>query len=708
MLTHRMVALLAAALAVAACSDRNPTAAGPAPSPPLQKYECTGSVRELRVSCDQVAAAGVRASIYGGQNVNVRLTSTNVKYDSAARIFTADLAMKNLSRQAMGSADGVHADSGGIRLFFSAGPYVTAGFGAVWVSNADGYDAITAGDQPYFRYPGILRPDSVTAARTWKWHVDPTVNWFGFTLLVDAQVTPAVVISEIMAHPSTSPEEYGEWFEIYNAGFLPVDLDGWTIASGGDAGHTIGQHVVVQPRGYAVLGRSTDESANGEAGVAYAYGGIDLANGTDDWLALRTPAGFAADSVSWGAAEGETAGPPPLGISLMLDPLDANNLHLGGETSPWQPSKGRFGTGQQGSPGTRNVPALAATAIAAGFGHTCVLDLDGQGWCWGLNNRGQLGIGTLTGQPETPVPGPNWARPMIQPGLHFTHLATSTYQTCAAEYLGGIYCAGWNMESGAQPTPDLLLDVAVASLWGGWQICGVTPGEQAYCVGFFGNWFSTTFAPAPQPVPHVIATTSGGGFVCELDSTGQAYCAGNNQFGQLGDSTGISRDTFVAVHQPAGVRFTVISAGGDYACALADSGQAYCWGEGTHGQIGGWGGLAPGPVAQPSGVKFTAIATSGELAAAEHTCALAADGRVYCWGSNGYGELGDGTTALRPYPTLVLAPPGITFSAIAVGYRHTCALAKPDGQPYCWGDNEYGQLGDGTYSNRSRPVPAGR
>ena len=195
--------------------------------------------------------------------------------------------------------------------------------------------------------------------------------------------------------------------------------------------------------------------------------------------------------------------------------------------------------------------------------------------------------------------------------------------------------------------------------------------------------------------------------MCPLASTGNAYCAGDNSVGQLGDGTHTGRETFAAVHQPAGVLFTTIAVGGDYTCALSGSGQAYCWGAGSFGQLGGASGLTPAPVLQPAGARFTAITTSQDFIHSEHTCALATDGKAYCWGANEHGQLGDGTTTARIYPVLVQAPAGMTFSAIDAGNWHTCALTT-QGRPVCWGDNEYGQLGDGTYTDRARPVYVGR
>ena len=97
------------------------------------------------------------------------------------------------------------------------------------------------------------------------------------------------------------------------------------------------------------------------------------------------------------------------------------------------------------------------------------------------------------------------------------------------------------------------------------------------------------------------------------------------------------------------------------------------------------------------GLSFSTVS-----AGTYHTCGLAAVGAAYCWGFNGHGELGDGTTTNRSTPTLVAG--SVSFLAISSGDTHTCGLAAA-GAAYCWGDNSTGQLGDGTTTNRLAPTP---
>lgn len=150
---------------------------------------------------------------------------------------------------------------------------------------------------------------------------------------------------------------------------------------------------------------------------------------------------------------------------------------------------------------------------------------------------------------------------------------------------------------------------------------------------------------------------------------------------------------------PAQRFFDRIVAGGVHSCALDAAGTAYCWGN------DGWNGLLgdgveavqrifPGPVAGE--LTFIDIGTKGA-----HTCALDAAGDAYCWGHNGSGQLGDGTTRNRDEPTLVSG--GHEFVVLSVGPRHTCGL-ETSGAAYCWGYNFSGQLGDGTTTDRATPT----
>jgi alpha-tubulin suppressor-like RCC1 family protein len=202
---------------------------------------------------------------------------------------------------------------------------------------------------------------------------------------------------------------------------------------------------------------------------------------------------------------------------------------------------------------------------------------------------------------------------------------------------------------------------------------------------------SATLAP--------VQVVTGKYHTCALAPSGQAYCWGYNGNGRLGDNTTTDRRTPVAVQQPTGVTFASITAGGDGSCGLTSAGAAYCWGYNGYGQLGDnttTDRYTPVAV-QQGGVTFTSI-TSGLW----HTCGLTSAGAAYCWGWNTVGGLGDNTTTDRRIPVAVQQG-GVTFAALTAGWAHTCGLTGA-GAAWCWGSNWAGQFGDNTTTNRSTPV----
>jgi alpha-tubulin suppressor-like RCC1 family protein/pimeloyl-ACP methyl ester carboxylesterase len=199
-------------------------------------------------------------------------------------------------------------------------------------------------------------------------------------------------------------------------------------------------------------------------------------------------------------------------------------------------------------------------------------------------------------------------------------------------------------------------------------------------------------------VSGVQSVSAGSGHTCALVTGGQLYCWGDNYFGQLGDGTTTNKATPTLVSGVSGVQS--VSAGFGHTCALVTGGQLYCWGENWYGQLGdgtsGIGNYKATPTLV-SGVSGVQSVSAGD----EHTCALVTGGQLYCWGDNGFGQLGDGTTTYKATPTLVSGVSGV--QSVSAGFGHTCALVT-GGQLYCWGWNNHGQLGDGSTTHRSTPT----
>ncbi len=196
--------------------------------------------------------------------------------------------------------------------------------------------------------------------------------------------------------------------------------------------------------------------------------------------------------------------------------------------------------------------------------------------------------------------------------------------------------------------------------------------------------------------------TAGGYHTCAILDDGSVRCWGYNAYGQLGDGTTTNRNTPTALSSwPSGRTAVAITAdGGGHTCAILDDGSVRCWGWNDYGQLGdGTTTSRNTPTALsswPSGRTAVAI-----IAGSYHTCAILDDGSVRCWGSNSDGQLGDGTTTDRNTPTTLSGwPSGRTAVAISAGYYHTCAILD-DGSVRCWGWNDDGQLGDGTTTDRN-------
>jgi alpha-tubulin suppressor-like RCC1 family protein len=380
----------------------------------------------------------------------------------------------------------------------------------------------------------------------------------------------------------------------------------------------------------------------------------------------------------------------------------------------------------------------AGSSISAGRFHSCAIE-SGKAYCWGYNALGQLGDGSPANS-SVPVAVDTSG---VLAGKTLAQITAGQQDTCALDSRGSAYCWGWNDngqlgdgstadDSGvpvAVDTSGVLAGKTLTQISAGYSsTCALDSTGAAYCWGDNadgelgdGSTADDSGVPVAVDTSGVLAgktltqITVGFNFACALDSTGAAYCWGENAGGDLGDgSTAGDSGVPVAVDTSgvlAGKTLTQITAGVFDACALGTSGAAYCWGENLLGQLGDGSTAGSGvPVAvDTSGVlagKTLTQITAGEY----HTCALDGSGAAYCWGNNENGELGDGSTDSSSTPVAVdtsgvLA--GKTVTQITAGAYHTCAV-DASGAFYCWGEGDEGELGDhSTVTQSTVPVLAG-
>jgi alpha-tubulin suppressor-like RCC1 family protein len=242
------------------------------------------------------------------------------------------------------------------------------------------------------------------------------------------------------------------------------------------------------------------------------------------------------------------------------------------------------------------------------------------------------------------------------------------------------------------------------------QSCGHTSFFVVYCWGSnVGNMLGApigTSSVAPLLVEglgsEMKAVVPGNGHICALSQDGDAWCWGNGTVGQLGDgSSGATNEGIVPPRQTSGgLHFQSLALGDGFTCGLTTDDAAYCWGAGNEGALGNGtsAGIAATPVPVSGGLTFTELRSHP---IGRTVCGVAVAGTVWCWGRNANGQVGDGTTDERTVPTIVPGP--LLLYGVAVGARHTCAL-DPSGTAYCWGDNELGQLGQAGEHLEPSPV----
>jgi len=392
----------------------------------------------------------------------------------------------------------------------------------------------------------------------------------------------------------------------------------------------------------------------------------------------------AADSSRFGGAAGVSFTPPSTGGRSPAD----EPAPLGGRSD----SGGEAQAGAEAGKGGAQVKPVVPSAISAGTDSTCGLHGDGTVWCWGANDKGQLGNATTT---PTAVPAQ-----VIGIG------------SAVAIAAGGTWNAGGMGAARSSFNCAVLRDGSV-------QCWGEVPGYDSNGAQQSGGFAGTSVPILVPGIHHAIAVAAGNWHVCVLLSSGSLQCWGNNRWGQLGNGglTGGSDPVTVLGIENA---TAVVGLGSNFSCALLAGGSVKCWGgylaDPNRGTAQGsttplevpiagpassiaagydracavvadrsvqcWTGPNSVPVAVPGVGSATAVTVG-----VRHACALLSDGTIQCWGENDHGELGTNQPS-RPVSNIHDAV------AISAGYSYSCAVLK-SGTTWCWGSDTTGQLGDG-------------
>lgn len=339
-------------------------------------------------------------------------------------------------------------------------------------------------------------------------------------------------------------------------------------------------------------------------------------------------------------------------------------------------------------------PRGCVVEFSTGFDQACARRTDGTLWCWGSNQYGQLGDGTSAIRN-----GPVFVSAL---GKSAVHVSAGEVSTCAWAEDGAVWCWGVSDyigndgqrlfcgSSSCDPTPVRMQGFTepVVQVATGAGPCAVQSDGTLWCWGYA--------PPAEQSAfgTNIAEVRVGNLFKCARKTDGSLWCSGYNDVGQLGDGTTSATFRNAPTQVTAfGTNVAGFTAGDSYACARKTDGTLWCW-----GSFLSLADVRDAGAGQPTPTQMTTLGSSviAVSSGRSHTCAVKADGTLWCWGKNQFGQLGDGTTVERDAPVQVKAL-GQSVTDVSAGGGSTCAK-KSDGTLWCWGKNDYGQLGNGTAS----------
>ena len=307
------------------------------------------------------------------------------------------------------------------------------------------------------------------------------------------------------------------------------------------------------------------------------------------------------------------------------------------------------------------------------------------------------------------------ARPLAASAATIASVSPGLTHTCAVTTSGGVKCWGQNVdgELGNGTTTDSSIPVSVTGLSSG--VAAVSSGARSSCalttaggVLCWGVRLGNGVSGAKSSVPvtptgleaGVRAVSVGWDVSCVLMQDATVRCWGSNSRGELGTGGDATQAQLSPVTVPELTGVLAVSAGGVHVCALMDTRTVKCWGYNAYGQVGD-GSMDAAGVFVPTDVVGLSDISSIE-AGGYHSCAITSSGGAMCWGQDQYGELGDGANQNSAVPVAVT---GLSsgVASLAGGEYHTCAVTT-SGSAKCWGANNIGALGNGTTVNSSVPL----
>jgi|GEM_PF-2253009 len=343
--------------------------------------------------------------------------------------------------------------------------------------------------------------------------------------------------------------------------------------------------------------------------------------------------------------------------------------------------------------------------ITTGYDHTCGLLENGSALCWGVNWYGELGTGDWEDK-SSPT--------FVVGDYNFSSIYAGGYQTCGLLHNGSALCWGANYyaQLGVGDKTDREIPTFVLGEYifkslslGSWEhTCGLLHNGSALCWGEnfeeygelgIGNQmgvYTPTFVLGGYNFSYL---DSGDYHVCGLLENGSALCWGNNYNGQLGigNETAMYFPTFVL----GGYNFSSISVGLYDNYGILNNSLLVSWGTDTSGETGKG---TPPSASSPIIFKYGDISDYVDISTSSHNCFLYKNGSLFCFGKNNYGQLGIGNDTDMFSPTFVLGE--YNFKDVDVSKRHSCGLLE-NGSALCWGYNDYGQLGIGNITTMFTP-----